>query len=246
MSRLSKRTTRKPRSASSAQKLLVPGDHLRRQPHDQQQRLAVGVAHLLVGELDPVGGRQPLFAEALIRRSSQLRQPDSASASPAKRASGRRCGDAHGDRLRPAPRRRQRRGPAARPGDPRACCSRRSPAPTASSCSATWSSCATCRSAPALELRPALLRGAGRGDGRARGRRSSPATTTTASPSRCSKSSRSAASRARARAPRAPPPAPAADDRRLARRGRAAASPTRASGCATTSTPPTATTWTAT
>ena len=43
--------------------LLVPGDHLRRQAHHQQQRLAVGVAHLLVGELDPVGGRQPLFAE---------------------------------------------------------------------------------------------------------------------------------------------------------------------------------------
>ena len=49
MSRLSKRMTRKPRSASSAQKLLVPGDHLRRQAHHQEQRLAVGVAHLLVG-----------------------------------------------------------------------------------------------------------------------------------------------------------------------------------------------------
>ena len=63
MSRLSKRTTRKPRSASSAQKLLVPGEHLRPQAHHQQQRLAVGVADLLVGDLDAVGGRQALFAE---------------------------------------------------------------------------------------------------------------------------------------------------------------------------------------
>ncbi len=38
--------------------LFVPGDHLRRQTHDQEQRLAVGIAHLLVAELDPVGGRQ--------------------------------------------------------------------------------------------------------------------------------------------------------------------------------------------
>ena len=46
---------------------LVPGDHLRRQAHHQQQRLAVGVAHLLVAELDPVGGRDQLLAEACIR-----------------------------------------------------------------------------------------------------------------------------------------------------------------------------------
>ena len=43
--------------------LLVPGEHLRRQSHHQQQRLAVGVAHLLVGDLDAVGGRQALFAQ---------------------------------------------------------------------------------------------------------------------------------------------------------------------------------------
>ena len=36
---------------------------------------------------------------------------------------------------------------AARPGDPARCCWRRSRAPTGSSCSATWSSCASCRSA---------------------------------------------------------------------------------------------------
>ena len=65
MSRLSKRTTRKPRSASIAQKLLVPGEHLRRQAHHQQQRLAVGVAHLLVGQLDPVGGGHLLVAEGV-------------------------------------------------------------------------------------------------------------------------------------------------------------------------------------
>ncbi len=45
--------------------LLVPGDHLRRQAHHQQQRLPVGVAHLLVAELDPVGGRELLVTEAM-------------------------------------------------------------------------------------------------------------------------------------------------------------------------------------
>ena len=44
--------------------LLVPGDHLRRQAHHQDQRLAVGVAHLLVGDLDAVAGRQALLAES--------------------------------------------------------------------------------------------------------------------------------------------------------------------------------------
>ena len=63
MSRLSKRMTRKPRSASIAQKLLLPGEHLGRQAHHQEQRLAVGLADLLIGELDAVGGRQPLVAE---------------------------------------------------------------------------------------------------------------------------------------------------------------------------------------
>ncbi len=50
--------------------LLVPSEHLRPQPHHQQQRLAAGVADLLVGDLDPVGGRQTLFAYyTFIRRS---------------------------------------------------------------------------------------------------------------------------------------------------------------------------------
>ena len=43
--------------------VLLPGEHLRGEAHDQQQRLAVGVADLLVGELDAVGPRQPLVAE---------------------------------------------------------------------------------------------------------------------------------------------------------------------------------------
>ena len=64
MSRLSKRITRKPRSAIIAQKLLVPAEHLRRQPHHHQDRLAAGVTHLLVGDLDPVRGRQTLLAQA--------------------------------------------------------------------------------------------------------------------------------------------------------------------------------------
>ena len=46
-----------------AAEALVPGDHLRRQPHHQDQRLAVGLAHLLVTELDPVRGRNLLFTE---------------------------------------------------------------------------------------------------------------------------------------------------------------------------------------
>ena len=41
---------------------------------------------------------------------------------------------------------------AARPGDPRAPCSRRSPPPTASSCSATCSSCASFPLARVLEI----------------------------------------------------------------------------------------------
>ena len=42
MSRLSKRTTRKPRSASIAQKPSSQAEHLDREAHDQDQRLAVG------------------------------------------------------------------------------------------------------------------------------------------------------------------------------------------------------------
>ncbi len=82
--------------------------------------------------------------------------------------------------------------------------------------------------------------------GEARGRRSSPATTTTASPSRCSTSSRSPAappsgsSSATRPPPGRPPCSTSGWDRRSCR------SPTPASGCARTSTPPTATTWTPT
>ncbi len=45
--------------------LLLPGDHLRRQAHHQQQRLPLGSAHLLVAELDAVGGRELLVAEVM-------------------------------------------------------------------------------------------------------------------------------------------------------------------------------------
>ena len=63
MSRLSKRMTRKPRSASIAQNSWFQPEHLRPQSHHQQQRLAAGVTDLLIGDLDPVGGRQALFAK---------------------------------------------------------------------------------------------------------------------------------------------------------------------------------------
>jgi hypothetical protein len=45
--------------------LLGPGDHLGRQAHHQQQRLAVRVAHLLVAELDPVDRREKFVTEAM-------------------------------------------------------------------------------------------------------------------------------------------------------------------------------------
>ncbi len=50
-------------SASMRAELLVPAQHLRRQAHDQEQRLALRIADLLVGELDPVGGGHALLAE---------------------------------------------------------------------------------------------------------------------------------------------------------------------------------------
>ncbi len=43
--------------------LLLPAEHLHRQAHDQDQRLAVGIADLLVGDLDAVGRCQPLVGE---------------------------------------------------------------------------------------------------------------------------------------------------------------------------------------
>ena len=46
-----------------AAEALVPGDHLRRQAHHEEERRAVGLAHLLVAELDPVGRRHLLFTE---------------------------------------------------------------------------------------------------------------------------------------------------------------------------------------
>ena len=45
-------------------KLLLPGEHLGPQPHRQQQRVALGVADLLVGDLDAVARRQAHFTEA--------------------------------------------------------------------------------------------------------------------------------------------------------------------------------------
>jgi hypothetical protein len=44
---------------------LVPGQHLRGQAHHQQQRLAGGVAHLLLGELDPVRRGELFVAESV-------------------------------------------------------------------------------------------------------------------------------------------------------------------------------------
>ena len=52
---------------SSAQKSSSQASHLRRQAHDQEQRLAGRVADLLVGELDPVGGRDQLAARRPLR-----------------------------------------------------------------------------------------------------------------------------------------------------------------------------------
>ncbi len=46
---------------------LVPVDHLGGEAHDQQHRLARRVAELLVGDLDPVHGSEPLAGEALGR-----------------------------------------------------------------------------------------------------------------------------------------------------------------------------------
>jgi len=45
-------------------KALVPAEHLNAEAHDQQERLGVGWAHLLVTDLDPVGGRQAFFTES--------------------------------------------------------------------------------------------------------------------------------------------------------------------------------------
>jgi hypothetical protein len=55
MSRLSKRTTKKPRPRQLGAELLVPGDHLRRQAHDQDHRRRLRVAEGVVAQLYPVG-----------------------------------------------------------------------------------------------------------------------------------------------------------------------------------------------
>ena len=243
MSRLSKRTTRKPRSASIAQKLLVPGEHLGRQAHDQQQRLAAR------------GRRSP---------GRRARSVDGASRSSAGRSASRLRGSlairgswlgsqavgwqrAHRDRLRPPPRQRLRRGPAARRRDPRACCSRRSRAADRLVLLGDALELRDLPLAEALEPPRPFFEELGEAMAGRRGRCSSPATTTTASPSRCSSGARSRREPALGLEHRRPP----GDGRRpridaLARRRRARARLPRASGCATTSTPPTATTWTAT
>ena len=208
MSRLSKRTTRKPRSASSAQKLLVPGDHLRRQAHHQQQRLAVGVADLLVGDLDPVGGRQALFAEC--GHQSQSRQAGCPARSSACRRGGARplsWRGANRDRLRPAPGQRPRRGRPARSGDPAASCSRRSRGADRVVLLGDVLELRELAAGDGAGGRPAVLRGARRGDGGPPDVCSSPATTTTGLPSRCSTSSRSPSDRRSASSIAAPPPA---------------------------------------
>ncbi len=46
-----------------AAETVEPGDHLRRQAHHEDQRLAVGLADLLITELDPVRRRNPLFTK---------------------------------------------------------------------------------------------------------------------------------------------------------------------------------------
>ena len=53
---------------------LVPVDHLGRQAHDQQHRLPVGLAELVVGELDPVGRGDPLAGPAPDRRFAHARE----------------------------------------------------------------------------------------------------------------------------------------------------------------------------
>ena len=78
---------------------VVPGDQLHAEPHDQDQRLAVGIADLLVGDLDPVRGRDPgarahpvadPSAPAIGRESS--RRPRAATrVPPPDRRRRRRC-----------------------------------------------------------------------------------------------------------------------------------------------------------
>ena len=95
---------------------------------------------------------------------------------------------AHRDRLRPAPGRLRRRGPAARRGDPEGAAGGDRlgrPHRPARRCARASRAAAGERSGD----RPAFLRGAGRGVGRTARCCSSPATTTTGSPSRCSRAS---------------------------------------------------------
>ena len=62
MSRLSKRMTRPPRSASARAELVMPAEHLRAQAHDEQQRRVGRVAEVLVGQLDAVADAYALDA----------------------------------------------------------------------------------------------------------------------------------------------------------------------------------------
>ena len=130
----------------------------------------------------------------------------------------------------------------------RAAARARSPAPTASSCSATRSSCATWPLRRRARRGPPLLRGARRGDGRARGgdRPRQPRPPPGRAAARPALARRRRPGSGSSSTTSAPGDGAGADDRRLARRGEPARSPTRASGCATTSTRPTAITWTAT
>ena len=113
--------------------LLVPGQHLRRQTHHHQQRLAIGVADLLVGDLDAVGGRQALFAESALEHGRQVIERKLARMRTAV-VSDLHLGSATGEDVA--------RDPAIR----RVLLDEIATAPTASSCSATCSSCASCRS----------------------------------------------------------------------------------------------------
>ncbi len=74
MSRLSKRTTCRPRSASSRAEVLVPGDHLRAEAHHQQRGRMRRIAEGLVAEGDPPAdvaellGHDPAMLAAHVAR----------------------------------------------------------------------------------------------------------------------------------------------------------------------------------
>ena len=200
MSRLSKRIDPEAALGEHRAELLVPGEHLGAEAHDQQQRLPVGVADLLVGELDPVGWA----------RGAPRSERSSTHGSP-PRCPGRRLSslDAHGDRLRPAPRQRLRRGRRPRRDGPAAAARGDRGRPTASSCSATSLELREKPLAATLEAARPFFEELGAAMAGRHDRRSSPATTTTASPSRCSKSWRSPAGRSGSSTTR-PPQADAA------------------------------------